>query len=229
MDDPEIEPGVVAKEITADRHEIKVLKDGNIAVCSVCGRIRNRYSQELARRPDLAKQLDNAEALTKPKEKAKEAKQIEAQLKAERLSTLDEPITPEHYETLRKATPSNSIRKRVNKVRGEKVDPVYGYKVDTLEADHIVSMKNITEMEGFSRLSTENQLEVLNNPHNFMGLGKSTNASKQDKSWAEWQGHSELGSVPTGFQQNMITEEQRIKSLLENQIQSLLKQQKLNP
>ncbi|HLP88950.1 MAG TPA: DUF4157 domain-containing protein [Nostocaceae cyanobacterium] len=227
--EPEVEPGVVAKERTASGHEVKVLKDGSIAICSVCGKLRNRYSEELTRRPDLAKELDEAELLANPREKAKRAKEIEAKLTAERLNRIDEPITPEHYEVLRRSTPNDSIRKMVNKVRGDKVDPVYGYKVDNLEADHIVSMKTITEMEGFSRLSTDNQLKVLNNPENFMGLGKSSNASKQDKSWAEWEGHSELGSIPPEFKARMIGEEQRVQSLLESQIQTLLNQQISSP
>ncbi|MTJ10906.1 MULTISPECIES: hypothetical protein [unclassified Anabaena] len=88
-------------------------------------------------------------------------------------------------------------------------------------------MKTITEIQDFSRLSSENLLKVLNNPDNFMGLGKSSNASKQDKSWAEWEGHSALGAVPPEFKAKIINEEQRIKSLLENQIQTLVKEQQL--
>jgi hypothetical protein len=130
----------------------------------------------------------------------------------------------EHYERLRANTPTDSIRNMVNE--GKKVDPVYGYKVDKLEADHIVAMKTITEMKDFSRLSTENQLKVLNNPDNFMGLGKSSNASKQDKSWAEWEEHSILGKVPEKFKAEMIEKEKGIGSLLENQIQTLLKTQR---
>jgi hypothetical protein len=242
-DNPKIEPGVVAKEKTADGHEIKVLKDGSVAVRSVCGRLKNRYSEELAKRPDLAKKLNDAELLANPKEKAKE---IQSELELERLNRTDESITHEHYKRLRANTPTDSIRndesithehykrlrantptdsirEMVNKK--EKVDPVYGYKVDKLEADHIVSMKTITEMKDFSRLSTENQLKVLNNPDNFMGLGKSSNASKQDKSWAEWEGLRKE-KVPEKLKAEMIEKEKGIGSLLENQIQTLLKTQR---
>jgi hypothetical protein len=222
-DNPKIEPGVVAKEKTADGHEIKVLKDGSVAVRSVCGRLKNRYSEELAKRPDLAKKLNDAELLANPKEKAKKAKEIQSELELERLNRTDESITHEHYERLRANTPTDSIREMVNKK--EKVDPVYGYKVDKLEADHIVSMKTITEMKDFSRLSTENQLKVLNNPDNFMGLGKSSNASKQDKSWAEWEGLRKE-KVPEKLKAEMIEKEKGIGSLLENQIQTLLKTQR---
>jgi hypothetical protein len=164
--------------------------------------------------------------LANPKEKAKKAKkakEIQSELELERLNRTDESITHEHYERLRANTPTDSIREMVNKK--EKVDPVYGYKVDKLEADHIVSMKTITEMKDFSRLSTENQLKVLNNPDNFMGLGKSSNASKQDKSWAEWEGLRKE-KVPEKLKAEMIEKEKGIGSLLENQIQTLLKTQR---
>jgi len=35
---------------------------------------------------------------------------------------------------------------------GSKVDPVYGYETNVLEADHIVPMKEIVNMPGFSQL-----------------------------------------------------------------------------
>ena len=52
------------------------------------------------------------------------------------------------------------------------------YPVETLEADHIVSMKEIAEMDGFASLSDVDKVEVLNFEDNFMGLGKPTNSSK---------------------------------------------------
>ncbi|MER2077334.1 ribonuclease YeeF family protein [Psychrobacillus psychrotolerans] len=90
----------------------------------------------------------------------------------------DNGITKDEYKNLRKKTPSNDIRKMVNP-DGPKVDPVYGYEVDKFEADHIVSMKEITEMDGFNRLTREQQIETLNLKDNFVGLGKSSNASKR--------------------------------------------------
>ncbi|WP_206671189.1 hypothetical protein [Clostridium estertheticum] len=94
---------------------------------------------------------------------------------------VDTPITQSQYKKLRTKTPSNAIRKMVNPV-GTKVDPVYGYTVEKLEADHIVSMKVITDMKGFSQLSEQQQIEILNLKDNFVGLSKSSNASKGAKS-----------------------------------------------
>ena len=54
----------------------------------------------------------------------------------------------------------------------KKTDPIYGYEVDTLEADHIMSLKEITEQSGFDQLSFEDQKAIANLEENFMGLGK---------------------------------------------------------
>lgn len=54
----------------------------------------------------------------------------------------------------------------------KKTDPIYGYKVDTLEADHIMPLKEITEQSGFDQLSFEDQKAIANLEENFMGLGK---------------------------------------------------------
>ncbi len=74
--EPEVEPGVVAKEQTPDGHEIKVLKDGRVVRCSDCGEIRNKYADEL-KDPNLKQELDDIEAIPNPKEKARQAEQFE--------------------------------------------------------------------------------------------------------------------------------------------------------
>ena len=54
----------------------------------------------------------------------------------------------------------------------KKTDPIYGYEVDTLEADHIMPLKERTEQSGFDQLSFEDQKAIANLEENFMGLGK---------------------------------------------------------
>lgn len=54
----------------------------------------------------------------------------------------------------------------------KKTDPIYGYEVDTLEADHIMPLKEITEQSEFDQLSFEDQKAIANLEENFMGLGK---------------------------------------------------------
>lgn len=133
-----------------------------------------------------------------------------------------DPITKSEYSSLRRKTPSNEIRKMVNP-EGPKVDPVYGYETNVLEADHIVPMKEIVNMPGFSQLSESQQIEILNLNDNFIGLGKSTNASKGAKNWADWVGHSKLGEVPSDVRSNMLKLESSARSALQKAIEERLK------
>jgi hypothetical protein len=79
-DQPEIEPGIVAKEKTADGHEIKVLKDGRVVKCSECGEIRQKYAEQLEQNPELKNRLDEIEKIPDAKEKAKQAQELEQEL-----------------------------------------------------------------------------------------------------------------------------------------------------
>ena len=79
-DQPEVEPGIVAKEKAADGHDIKVLKDGRVVRCSDCGEIRKRYANELEQNPHLKQRLDEIEKISDPQEKAKQTQQLEQEL-----------------------------------------------------------------------------------------------------------------------------------------------------
>ena len=71
---PEIEEGgVVARYKTEDGHTVKVLSDGRIIVCSICGDIRMRYAEQLAD-TTLKNRLDTIEKISDPDLKAQEAK-----------------------------------------------------------------------------------------------------------------------------------------------------------
>ncbi|MFL0504568.1 hypothetical protein ACH0B5_02375 [Ureibacillus sp. 179-F W5.1 NHS] len=188
---------------------------------------------------DIAKTVDKAENiknLSKSVDKTKEIQDktisdLEVKQLGEYIKDLEKKqvdkgtgngVTKDEYKSLRKKTPSNDIRKMVNP-DGPKVDPVYGYEVDKFEADHIVSMKEITEMDGFSRLTREQQIEILNLKDNFVGLGKSSNASKGAHSWADWKGHSKMGEVPVNVRMEMLEKEKQAREALKIAIEERLK------
>lgn len=112
------------------------------------------------------------------------------------------------YNKLRKVSPDAEARDFVNSGSGKKVDPVYGYEVDRFEADHIMSLKEITEQPGFDKSSFDDQKEIANLKENFMGLGKPSNASKGSKPISEWSGHSKLGAISKERQQ-MLNEKDK--------------------
>jgi len=76
-DEPEVEPGIVAKEATADGHEIKVLKDGRVVKCSECGEIRQKYAEQLEQNPELKNPLDEIENPNESVQKVKQATQLD--------------------------------------------------------------------------------------------------------------------------------------------------------
>jgi uncharacterized Zn-binding protein involved in type VI secretion len=139
-------------------------------------------------------------------------------------------ITPELYERLRAKTPNSEIQKTVNKgVELPMDDPALpGLQITKpLHADHIVSMKTITEYDGFSQLTFENQVKVLNNPQNFVGLSETANTSKGSKSFAEWTEYKKGNiKVDEAFRQKMMARERELEPILRQQIQDLLKAQK---
>ena len=131
-------------------------------------------------------------------------------------------ISNELYNKLRKQTPNDQIRDMVN----EGVDlPMEDFALtgrqitSRLEADHIVSMKKIVCMEGFEKLSYQQQVSILNYEENFIGLSKVANTSKGAKSYEEWMLYKK-GNIKVNpeFRQRMI----RIEKELEGQIQSLI-------
>lgn len=136
-------------------------------------------------------------------------------------------IPKELYDKLRAETPSQEIRDLVNKgKRPPYDDPVLpGLKVTKrLDADHIVPMKRIAEMDGFDALSFDDQLLVLNNPDNFIGLSRSANRSRGARHFSEWTKHEQLGiEVNPVFRQEMILKERQLEGQLQQQIDDLLK------
>ncbi|MBV9342190.1 MAG: DUF4150 domain-containing protein [Acidobacteria bacterium] len=91
------------------------------------------------------------------------------------------------YDKVRSKTPSEQIRKSVNSV-SPKTCFACGQAAPNLAADHIVSLKIISQMPGFACLSQDDQVKIANSPSNFVGLCTSCNSSKRDKTWHRWTG-----------------------------------------
>ncbi|WP_157418638.1 hypothetical protein [Bacillus cereus] len=133
-------------------------------------------------------------------------------------------ISDEEYQILRKKTPSRKIQKQVNENLDEcigKADPALPGKIitGTLQADHIVSMDNIAKMDGFEMLTREQQIEVLNNPKNFIGLSESANKSKGPKSYSDWTVYKKENlMIDSTFRKKMIEKERQIEIELQHQI-----------
>ncbi|MGN6086488.1 RHS repeat-associated core domain-containing protein [Trinickia sp.] len=131
---------------------------------------------------------------------------------------------------LRKSTPTTALTNQINRgVRLGMDDPALpGLKITKrLHADHIVSFKAITNMDGFWDLTVRNQLKVLNYEENFVGLSEAANESKGSKTFEEWTRY-EKGKVDVDpeFRKKMMEEEKKLRPKLQQYIDQLLHEQR---
>jgi hypothetical protein len=105
---------------------------------------------------------------------------------------------------------------------GEFVDYVTGqlHPMSELHVDHVVSVNEIFEMEGFGRLSIDDQLQILDMPENLRFLEESLNESKKDASLIRWLSKEfKVGS------KNLTTVERQTLADLENAARKALQQE----
>ena len=131
-------------------------------------------------------------------------------------------VSRDIYDSLRKKSPTPKIRRSVNEGVSFPIDdPAIPGKIvaDSFEADHIVSMDRITRMDGFDKLTREQQLELLNYRDNFEGLSKSANTSKGSKTYEEWTMYKKEGiPIDPEFRASMIAKEQELSRTLQGLI-----------
>jgi YD repeat-containing protein len=130
-------------------------------------------------------------------------------------------LSREEIAYYRRTTPNQVLRDMVNPV-GPKIDPIYRYPVQRLEADHIIPFDKVIRMPGMEKLPAQDVIDVLNAPDNIMGVGKPTNASRQDRSYATWPGHSRLGPVDPQIRNTMMLRELEAQAALQREIQQRL-------
>ncbi|MFQ6572132.1 PAAR domain-containing protein [Pseudomonas sp. UM16] len=135
-------------------------------------------------------------------------------------------VSPEVYQKLRARTPSKEIQAMVNKdVALPMKDPVLpGLEITKpLHADHVVPMKQITEMNGFNKLTFDNQLEILNYKPNFSPLSETANTSRGAKTYEQWTRYKKGGiDVDPNFRSSMMERSAKLEIELQEKIYSLL-------
>lgn len=84
-------------------------------------------------------------------------------------------------------------------------------------------MDKITRMDGFGKLTREQQLELLNYKDNFVGLSWSANASKGAKSYADWSIYKKDGiPIVKEFRKEMIAKEVQLEKNIQKKIDDML-------
>ncbi|HEV7889718.1 MAG TPA: DUF4157 domain-containing protein [Pyrinomonadaceae bacterium] len=126
------------------------------------------------------------------------------------------------YDRLRAAAPSDKAKQEALKgVTSDKVGPLLT-KPGDLEVDHIVSVREISDMDGFDKLPWKDQKAVVDLKENLIPMDGSANSSKGDRTWTTWpQARNFYGPSTIDA---MIKREADVRAAILAEIQKRLKQ-----
>jgi hypothetical protein len=124
------------------------------------------------------------------------------------------------YDRLRAATPSGKARDRA--LRGATVDQVGPLKSPPtpLEADHIVPVREVADMDGFADLPWKDQKEIVDMKENLIAMDGSANRSKLDRPWRSWPQASDYYGRSTI--EAMVKREAEVRTLIQEEIKKRL-------
>lgn len=92
------------------------------------------------------------------------------------------------YDRLRAAAPSEKARDVT--LKGAAADQIGGSTLKTtpgpLQAEHIVSVREIADMDGFAELPWKDQKAIVDMRDNLIAMDRSANLSKGDRTWTTW-------------------------------------------
>lgn len=126
------------------------------------------------------------------------------------------------YDRIRSASPSVDARART--LRGATADQVGPLKTPPspppLEAEHIVSVREISEMEGFAELPWKEQKAVADLKENLIAMDGAANKSKLARTWRAWPQASNFYDASTI--EAMIRREDEARAFLQAEIKRRL-------
>lgn len=218
----------------AVKEGMKVTKDTSIAVTVTVG-LAGSPIRKMYRKYEAGTLAQNYHIEGRTIHSGVERKDPEPPIAVAKPETSGRKLTPEEYKALRKETPTDELRRAVNDGQPipTKESPVPDewlpgqVRTKLYEADHIVPMKTITEMDGFADLPYAQQVEILNMPENFAPMSRSANASKSDLSFEEWTTFKKTG-VPVNpeLRAKYMEIERKKREVIQNKIYELLRQSK---
>jgi hypothetical protein len=121
------------------------------------------------------------------------------------------------YDRLRAAAPSVAARERALKnVVADQVGVLKTKPTGKLQADHVVSVREIADMDGFAELTWKQQKTIVDMKQNLVAMDSSANASKGDRSWRAWKSAAHFYEQPAI--DKMLVEEARVRKLIRDAI-----------
>ncbi len=125
------------------------------------------------------------------------------------------------YDRLRAAVPSDAAKQhKLAGVRTDQVGPLRIKPSGELQVDHIVSVREIADMDGFARLPWKDQKAIVDMRENLIVMDASANASKGDRTWRSWLqagNYYERSTIEA-----MAKQEAQVRALIEKAIQERL-------
>ena len=121
------------------------------------------------------------------------------------------------YDRLRAAAPSVTAREAALKgIVADQVGVLKTAPTGRLQADHIVPVREIVDMDGFAELTWKQQKAIVDMKQNLIAMDAAANASKGDRSWRAWQYASRF--YEQSAIDKMIAEEARVRKLIKDAI-----------
>lgn len=131
------------------------------------------------------------------------------------------------YDRLRAAAPSEAAKQRA--LKGITTDQVGPLKIASgpLEVDHIVSVREIADMDGFADLLWIDQKAIVDMKENLIPMNKFANSSKGKRSWKSWDQASDYYQGTTI--EAMIKREEEVRKAIKAEIAKRLPANRLKP
>jgi Domain of unknown function (DUF4157) len=178
------------KETVAGLYEERAESLAELLELRAKGQRTRLTSEEIARSAELEKRLKELDPSALPRREGEvrygkgEIHEEEYNLSQREKEAARAKLTP--YDRLRVVSPSDQARDQV--LKGVRVDQVGRLRTlpTELSVDHIVSVREITEMDGFSDLFWKDQKAIVDMRENLIAMDRAANSSKSDWTWRTW-------------------------------------------
>ncbi|HYQ17041.1 MAG TPA: hypothetical protein VEQ58_14820, partial [Polyangiaceae bacterium] len=177
-----------------------------------------KTSDDVAEIKNLERELDELDPHWDPAAKPKQGrgKLADAETALEQAQEGARQAEVSLYDRIRASVPATGARERA--LKGVTADQIGRLKPrpGALQADHIVSVREVVDMDGFSRLPWKQQKAIVDSPENLIAMDASANASKGSRSWSTWRQAQDF--YDASDIEKMVAREAEIRKLLSARI-----------